>query len=126
DGLTTPPLLSVGEPGRCFGQFRHEGASGCIRFPGLGQLPHDRPVMAENFPQLPHQVKRVHLVDSVRVIVDALPDPYGAITVADHDRSVVDVVERVDEAASRLLTVAGLGPVVTLVYPLVLVTVTAW
>src|SRR5690606_39835582 len=58
DGLTTPPFLSVGEPGRCFSQFRHEGASGCIRFPGLGQLPHDRAVMAENFPQLPHQVKR--------------------------------------------------------------------
>src|SRR5690554_7824164 len=82
--------------------------------------------MAENFPQLPHQVKRVHLVDSVREIVDALPDPSGAITVDDHHRILVDVVERVDEAASRVPKVAGLGPVVTLVYQLVLVTVTAW
>src|SRR5690554_8102794 len=82
--------------------------------------------MAENFPQLPHQVKRVHLVDSVREIVGALPDPSGAITVDDHHRILVDVVERVDEAASRVPKVAGLGPVVTLVYQLVLVTVTAW
>src|SRR5690606_40778937 len=57
-------------------------------------------LMAEDLPQLSHQVKRVDLIDRLREVLHALPDPLRPVAVDDHHGILVDIIQRVTRTGS--------------------------
>src|SRR5690606_36796410 len=118
---TTLPLLWVGQLCARLRQLGHEGGSRHVFFPGLSELLHHRAAMAEDLPQLSHQVKRVDLIDRLRKVLHASAHPLRPVAVDDHHGVLVDIIQRVHEPARQLPKILGLGAEVTLVHQHILV-----
>src|SRR5690606_16228128 len=72
--------------------------------------------------QLSHEVKRVDLVNRLREVLHALPDPLRPVAVDDHHGVLVDIIQRVHEPARQLPEIPGLRTEVALVHQDVLAT----
>src|SRR5690606_16715975 len=72
--------------------------------------------------QLSHEVKRVDLVNRLREVLHALPDPLRPVAVDDHHGILVDIIQRVHEPARQPPEIPGLCTEVTLVHQAVLAT----